>query len=158
MAINSGVNISKAVGFAVLGIPNASGVNISKAVAYAVLDRPPGVDISKAVAFAVIISPQAPIWPSVTLPNGFLGLVYSASWDLTPASSPTTYSLQSGSLPTGLSLSSPGGDIGQLSGTPTVLGTFTFTLRATNAFGFADKNFSVTVSPVSAGGAYTFWG
>jgi hypothetical protein len=53
-----------------------------------------------------------------------------------------TYSLQSGSLPTGITLNS---NTGVLSGTTTA-GTYTFTIRATNSVGTADQAFTLTVS------------
>ncbi|HEY2090521.1 MAG TPA: putative Ig domain-containing protein [Thermoanaerobaculia bacterium] len=53
---------------------------------------------------------------------------YSDSVTATGGSGTYTYAIHSGSLPTGLSLSSAGA----ISGTPTQTGTFTFTVRATD--------------------------
>jgi hypothetical protein len=53
------------------------------------------------------------------------------------------YSLQSGSLPLGLTLASNG----VISGTPTTLGVASFTIRASNSLGNTDKVFSLTVNP-----------
>jgi hypothetical protein len=53
------------------------------------------------------------------------------------------YSLQSGSLPTGLNLASNG----VISGTPTTLGVASFTIRASNSLGNTDKVFSLIVNP-----------
>lgn len=47
-----------------------------------------------------------------------------------------TYTVQTGSLPPGLSLNSSSGDI---TGTPTQSGTYTFTIRATNEGGTSDS-------------------
>ena len=92
-----------------------------------------------------------PVWPAMTFAGGVKGIAYSQDWDLAPASTPTTYTLISGSLPTGLVLTNVSGDIGRLSGTPTVINTFTFTLRASNSAGAADKAFSITIAnPASA--------
>lgn len=96
------------------------------------------------------------MWGSFTFPNGVVGVAYSADFDTAPSSSPTTYTLVSGSLPTGLSLSNVSADIGRISGTPTAAGTYTFTLRATNAYGTADKSFSITINLVAGGGAWVF--
>ncbi|MFZ9581286.1 MAG: hypothetical protein ACO3BV_12235, partial [Ilumatobacteraceae bacterium] len=52
-----------------------------------------------------------------------------------------TYSKITGTLPTGLSLSSAG----VLSGTPTVAGSYTFTVRATNAVNFAESTHTIHV-------------
>jgi len=51
------------------------------------------------------------------------------------------FSIIAGALPDGLSLSSDG----VLSGTPTVTGTFTFTVEAKNRGGTHSKEFSLTV-------------
>jgi hypothetical protein len=52
MAINTGVNTSKLVGYALLAAP--IGVDASKIVGYATLANPIGVDASKIVAYAVL--------------------------------------------------------------------------------------------------------
>lgn len=49
------VNVSKAIGYAVVMPPD--GVNVSKAVGYAVLSPPSGVNVSKVVAYAVLAPP-----------------------------------------------------------------------------------------------------
>jgi len=159
VSTGTGANVSKGLGYAVLD--NPAGENVSKALAYAVLDLPPGINVSKAVAYAVLDANNTnpPVWPSFTFASGMVGTAYSQQWDLTPAASPTTYTLQSGSLPPGLSLTNVAGDIGQLSGTPTTAGTYSFTLRAANAYGFADRAFTLTVvtpSGSSGGGAWVY--
>ena len=53
-----------------------------------------------------------------------------------------TFSVSSGSLPTGLSLSSAG----VLSGTPSANGNYTGTVSATNTAGTANQSFSITVA------------
>lgn len=147
MSTGTGINVTKAVAYAV--ITASSGLAVSKANAYGVLASPTGVNVSKTQAYAVLVIPNTnpPVWPaSLVLPNGVLGNPYSAQWDLSPAAAPTTYSLQSGTLPPGLTLSGPAGsNIGVLSGTPTLVGTFTFTLLATNAYGAASQSFTVTI-------------
>ncbi|HNC44747.1 MAG TPA: putative Ig domain-containing protein, partial [Acidobacteriota bacterium] len=71
---------------------------------------------------AISISPT-------TLPNGTVGTVYNQTISATGGQSPYTFSVTSGSLPTGLSLSSAGA----ITGTPTVPNSFSFTVRATDA-------------------------
>lgn len=142
-----------------LGPANA-GVNVSKVNAYAVLAPPAGVAVSKLVAYAVlgptIVAP--PIWPSMTFADGTVGVAYSVDFDLTPAAAPVTYSVVSGALPTGLSLSSVALDVGRISGTPTVAGVYSFTLRASNAYGTADHAFSITIytAPVGTSGNFGY--
>lgn len=81
-----------------------------------------------------VLCPTISISPA-SLSNGTLGTNYSSM--LTATMSGTTvpaqtwsWSLQSGSLPTGLSLN---GSTGLLSGTPTIAGTYNFTVKAATA-------------------------
>lgn len=129
MAINTGVNVSKLVGYAV-PLP-ATGLDLYKLVGYAVFQN---------------ANVTAPAWPAFTFAGGVVGVAYAQSFDLAPAAPPTTYTVVSGSLPTGLSLSDVSDDIGSISGTPTAAGTFSFTLRASSAYGTADKAFTLTVT------------
>ncbi|MDX8450143.1 putative Ig domain-containing protein [Mesorhizobium sp. VK3C] len=67
----------------------------------------------------LVVSPTNP-------PDGAVGFAYSQQFSTNGGTAPYTYSLESGSLPGGLTLSSSG----LLSGTPTAQGTFTFTIRS----------------------------
>jgi hypothetical protein len=64
-----------------------------------------------------------------TLPNGTLGVAYNETITATGGTAPYTFDVVSGSLPPGLSLS----NAGDLTGVPTTTGSFTFTVRATDA-------------------------
>lgn len=154
MSTGTGVNVSKALVYAVVGSP--TGINVSKATAYAVLGSPAGVNISKAQAYAVLfpVVSNPPVWPGFTFPDAVVNNTYSQSWDLTPAAAPTSYSIVAGALPPGLSLASvTGSDQGSVTGIPTVVGSYTFTIRATNTYGTADKVVTMNVnSPVGGGG------
>jgi hypothetical protein len=84
---------------------------------------------------------------TTSLPGGTNGVFYSQQLQLSGGQPPYTWSLSpgSGSLPTGLSLSTNG----VISGTPTATGTFNFSVRATDsAAATADQPLSVTVSSV----------
>ena len=78
---------------------------------------------------------------------GVVGAAYT-SFTYTATGSPApTFTVTSGALPTGLSLSTGG----VITGTPTVVGTFTGTVTASNGIGTAaTQNFSITVNQVPA--------
>lgn len=86
---------------------------------------------------------SSPVWSTAaSLPNFTEGVSYSTTLVATDADagSAITYSLVSGSVPTGLSLNS---STGVLSGTPTTAGTYTFTVRATDSgANFVDRAFT----------------
>ena len=65
-------------------------------------------------------------------PNGTEGVAYSAYFEGTGGLGPYTWSISSGSLPSGVSLSSSE-NFGYLSGTPTSSGSFEFTVEATDS-------------------------
>ena len=61
-------------------------------------------------------------------------------------SGPITWSVVTGSLPTGLYIYQINNATARISGTPIdISGTFTFTVRATNAFGYHEKQLSMTI-------------
>jgi hypothetical protein len=77
-----------------------------------------------------------------TLPPGSVGTFYSQSLSASSGVTPYTWSLASGALPSGLSLSSAGA----ITGTPTSSGTVSFTARVTDATSLsAAQTFSLTV-------------
>jgi hypothetical protein len=83
----------------------------------------------------------APSFTNISVPDGIVGSAYSGN---VTASNTTSYSVISGSLPGGISLN---GSNGNLSGTPTTAGTFTFNIRATGPSGTADTgNIIVQIS------------
>jgi hypothetical protein len=65
-----------------------------------------------------------------TLPNAVSGTPYSATATVTGGTTPLTWSISAGALPTGLSLNATTGTI---SGTPTVPGTYNFTLHVVDS-------------------------
>jgi uncharacterized protein with beta-barrel porin domain len=88
-----------------------------------------------------IAAPAIAVTPA-TLAPGIAGTAYSQALDASGGVAPYGYSLASGALPAGLSLSAAGA----LSGTPTVAGDFDFTVRATDANGFAgEQAYTLTV-------------
>lgn len=76
--------------------------------------------------------------------NGTRNVTYTNSVTGSSGKAPYSFAITSGSLPGGLSLSSDG----TISGTATAAGTFTFTIRATDANGSTrSKQFSITIAP-----------
>lgn len=81
-------------------------------------------------------------------PAGTVGIAYSTSLSASGGTSPYTWSLTSGSLPAGLSLSLASGVI---SGTPTVPGTATFIAQVQDSSGNqASAAFSITINPAQS--------
>ncbi len=62
-------------------------------------------------------------------PDGEMGVVYSTSLQASGGTPPYYWSLKSGALPNGLTLN----DNGEIQGTPTAIGTFTFTVRVADS-------------------------
>ncbi|HEY6064849.1 MAG TPA: choice-of-anchor L domain-containing protein, partial [Thermoanaerobaculia bacterium] len=82
------------------------------------------------------------ISPSVLF-EGFVGVAYNRTLHGVGGFAPYTFSVTSGALPPGLSLSSSG----VISGTPTAAGSFTFRIRVADSSGCsASQNYTVTIS------------
>ena len=138
-----------------LGItPATAGVNATKLVGYAVLAPPVGVNATKLVGYAVLATGNTtpPLWGNWSFPDGIVGIPYDSGWDMPGSAEVVSYSVVSGGLPTGLSLAGTSHNQAHISGTPTVAGAYTFTLRATNVNGTVDKAFSITINAASGSG------
>jgi hypothetical protein len=82
-----------------------------------------------------------------SLPTGTLALGYSSTLTASGGSTPYSWSVLSGSLPNGLTLNSAG----SISGTPTVAGSFPFTMQVKDAAGqSASGNFTINVVTAAA--------
>ena len=79
-----------------------------------------------------------------TLPNGVIAVPFSQTITASGGVAPYTFTVTAGSLPPGpLTLTAAG----VLSGTPTTAGSFTFTIRGTDANGcFGESNYTITVT------------
>ena len=97
-------------------------------------------------AFALTVSGSVAV-VTASVPNGLATSAYSTTLSATGGTSPYTWSLASGSLPSGLTLASTG----IISGIPTTVGTFTLTAQVSDATTptaqTATRTFSITIGP-----------
>ncbi len=91
---------------------------------------------------------QAPAFTSGASTTGSTGT--ALSFPVTTTGWPRPALAASGTLPPGVSLTDNGDGTGQLSGTPTAVGTYTFTLTATNATGKTTQDFTLAVTQAPA--------
>ena len=85
---------------------------------------------------------NAPAITTTNLTGGTVGTAYSETLAAT-GDTPITWSIESGSLPAGLSLEA---STGVISGTPATVGTASFTVKATNAAGSDTKALSIDIT------------
>lgn len=101
-------------------------------------DTMPDSDVT---ATAVFGAAAAPSITTTSLGNAVVGSAYLASIQA-EGSRPIAYEVTSGTLPDGLSLDT---DTGEITGIPTIRGTYTFTIQAENTIGSATQELSITV-------------
>lgn len=81
---------------------------------------------------------------AAALPAGTVSTPYSQTFSLTNGIAPVVFTVVAGALPAGLTLSSAG----VLSGTPTLAGSYAFTVRATDAESVAvQKAYTLEINP-----------
>ena len=102
-------------------------------------------------AYSLIIAPPCGniVVSPASLPNGTVSVAYPVqSFSASGGTSPYTFSVSTGNLPNGLTL------IGNtLSGTPTAIGTFNFSIKATdNAGCMGTQAFTVTINNAPVAG------
>ena len=103
------------------------------------IDNGVGIDATQAVALTI---GQAPLITSSAPPGGNVATAYAFSYAASGFPAPG-FSLQSGTLPPGLSLSTAG----VLSGTPTIPGSYSGSIKASNGIGSdAIQNFNITIT------------
>ena len=105
-----------------------------------------GAPVTGSQSYTVTITaPAITITPS-SLPPGKVGTVYNQTIVASGGTAPYTYSIVSGSLPPGLGTFP--NSTGIISGTPTLNGTFPFTLRATDSASTTqDQPYTLLISP-----------
>src|SRR3954467_11913756 len=102
------------------------------------------------------IAASNPVPVASELKSGTVGTPYSETITAQGGTSPYTFAVTSGSLPTGLTMTT-----GVISGTPTTAATSTFTVTVTDtASATGSQSFSIIVATATggggAGGSYVF--
>jgi hypothetical protein len=101
------------------------------------------LDTNNVNTCGVSVCPIITVNPA-SLPNGGVGTPYNQIVSASGGTAPYTFSLSSGSLPTGLLLNSA---TGAIAGTPTTVGTFTFTITATDTTGCTGSRlYTITIA------------
>jgi hypothetical protein len=96
---------------------------------------------------AVSITIDSPLAITNSLPNGTVGLAYSASISATGGTTPYTCSMTAGTLPAGLSMSGC-----TVSGTPTTAGSATVTVKVTDSSSPTQNvsaNETIVIAPIA---------
>ena len=101
-----------------------------------------GAGATDTKALSIVITPPLSITTS-SVPGGSTGISYLASLVATGGTAPYSWAISTGSLPNGLSVNA---STGAISGTPTTVGSFNFTVRVSDAAGAtASKALSIAV-------------
>jgi hypothetical protein len=103
-------------------------------------------DATKSASVSLTVTPPPTVTTTSPLTAGTVGAAYSVTLQASGGAGALTWSLASGTLPNGLSLSSGG----VISGTPTATGTSTFTVQVADSGSPAvtvTKQLSITVNP-----------
>jgi Putative Ig domain len=147
-SLPAGLSLAPSTGL-ISGTPTASG-NFS--ITVSVKDSSSAVQTASApLALSVSASSTPLAITSTTLAGATLNQTYSASLGATGGTTPYMWSISSGSLPAGLSLTS---GTGLISGTPTASGSVSFTAMVTDAESPSQSK-SVTISLSVIPGALT---
>ncbi|MBB4128700.1 uncharacterized protein YhjY with autotransporter beta-barrel domain [Xanthomonas translucens] len=127
-ALPAGVTVNSATG-ALSGTPTVAGTFVFTLTA---TDSTTGAAGQASQSYSLsIVSPTLSIAPP-TLPAGAVGSAYSQTLSTSGGTAPYSYAISAGALPAGLTLTTGG----VLAGTPTVAGSFAFTVSVTDAHGF----------------------
>ena len=142
----SGLSLNSATG-TIAGTPSAAG---QTAFTVQVADSSsPAQTASKGLSIAIASGGSAVQVSTSSLAGGQVNTTYSASLAASGGTTPYNWSITSGSLPTGLSLSSAG----QIAGTPTQSGNASFTVQVSDSSSTkqtASKNLSISIAAAAA--------
>lgn len=139
-SLPAGLTLNAATGV-LSGTPTAAG---SFGFSIRATDSTGGTPAIATAAYTLVLSaPVITITPA-TLPGAVERAPYAQSLSASGGTAPYAFAVSAGALPAGLTLSSSG----QLSGAPTAGGSFSFTVRATDALGFSTTQaYAFAVAP-----------
>ncbi|MBI2815785.1 MAG: putative Ig domain-containing protein [Acidobacteria bacterium] len=110
-----------------------------------------GSNTANSSATATVTASSTPSIVTSPLPVGTQSVAYSATLQAAGGTGTYTWSIVSGTLPSGLGLAA---STGTISGTPSAIGTSNFTVRVTDSSSqFATKALSISVVAAGGGGA-----
>ena len=139
-ALPAGLTLTTASG-AITGTPTGAGT-ATFTVRATDSSAPTKKTADKALSITIAAPPPVNI-TTTTLPGGTVGTAYSQTLGATGGSTPYVWALETGALPGGLSISSGG----VISGTPTTVGSSTFTVKVTGGASTDSQQLSIVVSP-----------
>jgi hypothetical protein len=141
-----GVSIDSSTGV-ISGTPTLAGTYTPR---LQVTDNVSATAISGQLPVVIVAAGTALEVTTSSVPNGRVNVTYlDTTFSAVGGTSPYTWSVATGALPNGLTLNASTGVLG---GTPTVAGTYTFTVRATDAVAATDDSgaYNVTIAAIAA--------
>lgn len=130
------------------GVATFTNLSVSATGFYTLIFTAPGlIPATTATFFVADASTAAVTITTLFLANGTQGVAYNATLTASGGTGNYTWSITSGGLPPGISLSSAG----VLSGTPTGTGTSAFTVQAASSGITGTRNLTLTILPASGG-------
>ena len=134
-SLPSGLSLSESG--VIHGIPSTDGQNIFTVV---VVDK--DGDRDEQQLNITISKSDVPVITTIDLPEGLINTVYTQNLTASASNGMLVWSISNGFLPEGLVLS----ETGEISGTPTTLGTATFTVTVSDSEGNEDsQEFTITI-------------
>ena len=126
-----------------IGVPGSVlAANSSVNASVTATDSTTGTAATTVRAYTLAVSAPVIVVDPDTLPTALQSVEYTQALSARGGTAPYTFTLDAGTLPTGMTLSAEGA----LSGTPSATGSFEVTIRATDALGFSGtRAYALTV-------------
>lgn len=139
----SGLSLAKSTGL-ISGTPKAAGVGTTK-LTFMLTDSGAATALTTTKTLSLTVKAAMAItFTTTSLSAASYKTAYSAKVVATGGAGTLTYSVSSGKLPTGLTLTA---STGAIAGTPTATGSFASTIKAADAYGdSATKSYTIKVS------------